>query len=208
MKILVRGCPAGGRAAPVRYAVAGASCRLPPVRVSPRLISQRRLTAAARMWSHVFVVDGAAVADSAVAVLDEPGDGAFDRWSPAAVVGLPVRVGCSLAAGGRLQVVVWGGWSGCGRLWPWCTARGGGSGAQVPEGRLALVVLSAGVRQGSRVPGGARPDRRRPPPGAPARAQPRPLPPPRRPAHPAGLLVASSESRIATIPTTLVTTTH
>lgn len=52
------------------------------------------------------VLEGAAVAESAVAVVDEPCDGAFDRWSPAAVVGLPVRIGGGLVAGGRLEVVV------------------------------------------------------------------------------------------------------
>jgi hypothetical protein len=49
------------------------------------------------------VVDGAAVVESAVAVLDEPGDGAFDGGSSAASVSLPVGVGGGLAAGGRLQ---------------------------------------------------------------------------------------------------------
>src|SRR6185295_4665502 len=52
------------------------------------------------------VLDGAAVAQAPVAVVDEPGDGAFDRWPPAAVVGLPARIGGGLVAGGCLEVVV------------------------------------------------------------------------------------------------------
>jgi hypothetical protein len=52
-----------------------------------------------------WFADGAAVAQSPVAGLDEPGDGAFDRWSPAAVVGLPAGVGGGLTAGGCLEVV-------------------------------------------------------------------------------------------------------
>ena len=36
---------------PSVYAVAGVSVQVPPVRVSPRLISRRRLRAAARVWS-------------------------------------------------------------------------------------------------------------------------------------------------------------
>jgi transposase len=51
MKILLRGCPAVGRASPLVYAVAGLIVQVLPVRVSPRLISRRRLRAAARVWS-------------------------------------------------------------------------------------------------------------------------------------------------------------
>lgn len=50
--------------------------------------------------------DGAAVAQAPVDSGDEPGDGAFDGWSPAAVFGLPVGVG-GLAACVFEVVVVW-----------------------------------------------------------------------------------------------------
>lgn len=52
------------------------------------------------------VLEDASVGDAAVAFGDEPGDGAFDRWSPAAVFGLPAGVGGGLVAGGFEQVVL------------------------------------------------------------------------------------------------------
>src|SRR4051812_50061918 len=60
------------------------------------------------------VLDGAAVAQAPVAVVDEPGDGAFDRGPPAAVAGLPAGGGCGLAAGGCLGGVVGAGGAGGG----------------------------------------------------------------------------------------------
>ncbi|GAA4384061.1 hypothetical protein GCM10023088_51950 [Actinomadura verrucosospora] len=42
--------------------------------------------------------DGASVAEAAGAVVDEPGDGVFDRWPPAAIVSLPGRVVGRLSA--------------------------------------------------------------------------------------------------------------
>lgn len=51
------------------------------------------------------VLDDAAVGDTTVAFGDEPGDGAFHRWPPAAVLGLPVLAGGGLVAGGFEQVV-------------------------------------------------------------------------------------------------------
>jgi len=52
------------------------------------------------------VLDGAAVAQAPVAVVDEPGDGPFHRGAPAAVLGLPAGVGGGLVAGGCPEVVV------------------------------------------------------------------------------------------------------
>jgi hypothetical protein len=55
LKILLRGCRAAGQAALLRHGVAGARCQVLLVRVSPSLISRRRLRAAARWWSEMLL---------------------------------------------------------------------------------------------------------------------------------------------------------
>jgi hypothetical protein len=52
------------------------------------------------------VLEDAPVGDFAVASGDQPGDGAFGRWPPAAVLGLPVGVGGRLVASGFGQVAL------------------------------------------------------------------------------------------------------
>jgi hypothetical protein len=90
------------------------------------------------------VLGDAAVGDAAVAPGDEPGDGAFDRGSPAAVLRLPVGVAGGLVPGGFEQVVP--GVDGE-------DAAGLGAGAAVLEraGRAQLLELglAGAVRQGA-----------------------------------------------------------
>src|SRR5438445_5538035 len=102
MKILVRGCPAVRPDSPFGHAPAGAMGQMPPMCASPRLIS-REVEDGGSGLEPGGVLDGAAVAQTPVAAGARAGDSAFDWRPPAAVVGMPARIGGSLTAGGCLE---------------------------------------------------------------------------------------------------------
>lgn len=93
------------------------------------------------------VLEGAVVAQSPVAVGDEPGDATFDGWPPTPVGSLPVGVGGGLATGGGLLVVVQADGQDPAQLVPRAPVSQRAVGAQLSEEGFALEILSALVAE-------------------------------------------------------------
>lgn len=96
------------------------------------------------------VLAAVAIAESAVAVGDEPGHGAFDGRSPSSVGGLSLGVGGGLVAGGGEQVAVWANGDDPAGLGVVPRSRWGSAGALVGEERFALHVPPGRRRAGRR----------------------------------------------------------